>query len=149
MNTANSTVNILIAEDNNGHAELIIEQIQEAGVNNPIRRFHDGQEVIDFLFSKEILDNGGQEFLLLLDIRMPRMDGVEVLEKIKAHPVLRSLPVIMLTTTDDPREIERCYELGCNSYVTKPVEFTAFTKALRNLGLFLSVMRVPEVRGHG
>ena len=76
---------------------------------------------------------------------MPRMDGVEALRRIKADPVLGLIPVIMLTTTDDPREIEECYTLGCNCYVTKPVEFKAFTETLTRLGLFIMIMRVTEL----
>ena len=74
---------------------------------------------------------------------MPRMDGVEVLRRIKADPRTAAVPVIMLTTTDDPREIERRYQLGCSVYVTKPVEYSAFIEAIKRLGLFLQVVRVP------
>lgn len=139
-------VTILIAEDDPGHLELIQDQLWEAGVNNPILTFGDGTQIWKFLTDGNRKNKIGSEFLLLLDIRMPGMDGVEVLERIKADPNLRTLPVIMLTTTDDPREVSRCYELGCNSYVTKPVEFSAFASALKKLGLFLSVMRVPETK---
>jgi CheY-like chemotaxis protein len=81
---------------------------------------------------------------LLLDINMPRVDGVEVLRRLKADPKTDQLPVLMLTTTDDPREVQRCYELGCSSYVTKPVEYDRFVEAVRRLGLFLSIVQVPR-----
>ena len=80
---------------------------------------------------------------MLLDINMPGLDGVEVLRQIKAHPQTRMIPVLMLTTTDDPREIQRCYELGCNTYITKPVDPAAFIEAIVRLGLFISVVSVP------
>ncbi|MPN51600.1 Response regulator rcp1 [bioreactor metagenome] len=107
---------ILIAEDDDGHAELIIEGLRETGLKNEIVRFSDGQELWDYLHSQcreEMLENN-QEFLILLDINMPRMDGITVLERIKNDVCLKDIPVMMLTTTDDPREVERCYQLGCN-----------------------------------
>ena len=82
--------------------------------------------------------------LLLLDINMPRVDGVEVLRQLKANPATAQIPVIMLTTTDDPREVRRCYDLGCSSYVTKPVAYEKFVEAIRHLGLFLSIVEVPR-----
>ena len=85
--------------------------------------------------------------LLLLDINMPRLDGVEVLRRIKADPETAKIPVIMLTTTDDPREVERCYELGCSVYLTKPVEYDGFIEAINRLGLFLQVVKVPRNGG--
>jgi len=142
--TAHSELTLLITDDDDGHALLIQEALEESGLTNPMHRFHDGEDVWAFLTDR----NGDPSFdpsrsyLLLLDIRMPRMDGVEVLRRIKADPALCSLPVIMLTTTDDPREVAECYCLGCNSYVTKPVRFEDFTEALKRLGLFLSVIAV-------
>lgn len=140
-------INVLIAEDDDGHAMLIQEHLEDAGIHNPITRFRDGAEVWAFL-SGEGLPAGGLKYdpdlayLLLLDIRMPRMDGVEVLRRVKAHPELYSLPVIMLTTTDDPREVAQCYALGCNSYVTKPVSFDDFSEVIKRLGLFISVIAI-------
>ena len=151
MNENNRTlpVTILIAEDDEGHAELIQDHLREAGVTNPLRRFRDGQEAWDFLDpvnGGEHRENG-RAYLLLLDIRMPRMDGVEVLRRVKGSPTLRNMPVIMLTTTDDPREVEECYRLGCNCYVTKPIEFTSFSEALRTLGLFVTIVQVAPLNG--
>ncbi len=139
-------VTILIAEDDDGHAALIQDLLQESGVRNPIQRFRDGQEALDFLKRLPTPPNSTTEdgYLLLLDIRMPRMDGTQVLAQIKADPILRTIPVIMLTTTDDPQEIQKCYELGCNCYITKPVIFDHFTAALRQLGFFLMIMQVPK-----
>jgi CheY-like chemotaxis protein len=142
-------VTVLIAEDDDGHAELIRDLLAEVGVNNPVIRFKDGQEALDFLKRK---DGGsgmleyGQPYLVLLDIRMPRKDGVEVLREMKSDPALKEIPVIMLTTTDDPREVQSCYELGCNCYITKPVEFDKFASVLKSLGLFLLIAQIPKVR---
>jgi len=79
-------------------------------------------------------------YVVLLDINMPRLDGIEVLQRIKEHAILRRIPVIILTTTDDPAEVERCYGYGCNVYITKPVDFSLFTETLHRLGQFLQVM---------
>jgi CheY-like chemotaxis protein len=122
---------IIIADDDDGHAELIREGLQNSGLANTIIRFSNGEEVWNFLNGKTVLGHtrvAEKSYLLLLDINMPRMDGIEVLERMKSDPEIRDVPVIMLTTTDDPREVERCYRLGCNVYITKPVEFANFTK---------------------
>jgi len=143
----NKEVVILIAEDDEGHADLIRKNLVRAGIANRIIRFSDGQEVTDFLFCRggASMRKPGEAYVLLLDIRMPKMDGTEVLELIKKDTQLRTMPVIMITTTDDPREVERCHVLGCNSYITKPVEYDMFVNAIRQLGLFLSVVQVPVI----
>ena len=148
-NQIQQKVIILIAEDDDGHAELIIENLQDAGINNPIIRFVNGQEIWNFLSRSgpEPHRESKQAYLLLLDIRMPKMDGIEVLRRVKADPSLRSMPVIMLTTTNDPREVKECYELGCSSYVTKPVNYQQFSEALKRLGLFIMIIQVAPVNG--
>jgi CheY-like chemotaxis protein len=142
-------INIILAEDDEGHASLIIKNLKRAGFRNNFLHFQDGQEVLDFLFMRgegvhRIL---GKSYLLLLDIRMPKVDGVEVLRQIKEDSELSKLPVIMVTTTDDPREIENCHKLGCNVYITKPVDYEQFTDAVKKLGLFLKVVKVPVLNG--
>ena len=142
-------VTILIAEDDDGHAELIEENLRESGLKNTIIRFRDGQEALDFLFGEpsEIQSRRvqGQAYMMLLDIRMPRVDGVQVLQRLKQDPELKSMPVIMLTTTDDPREIQNCYALGCSCYITKPIDYRKFSDMLTRLGLFLLVVQVPSI----
>lgn len=133
-------VTILIAEDDEGHAVLISEHLQEAGVTGPILRFRDGQEVLDYFQGP---GRRGRH-LLLLDINMPRVGGVEVLRRLKADAGTRRTPVIMLTTTDDPREVAICYDSGCNFYITKPRNFEDFSTALTLLGRFLPVIQVAE-----
>ena len=142
---------ILIAEDDAGHAALIQKNLRRAGIKNEFIHFKDGGEALDFLFKKtqEAQRVNGTPYLLLLDINMPRVDGVEVLKQVKDDSVLRKMPVIMLTTTDDPREVEKCHKLGCNSYVAKPVDYDRFVEAIQKLGLFLMVMKVPEIDGDG
>ena len=140
---------ILIAEDDEGHAHLIQKNLTRAGLANKIIHFADGQEVVDFMFSRGDGPHrkSGESYVLLLDIRMPKLDGTEVLERIKADPELCKIPVIMITTTDDPREVDRCHALGCNNYITKPLEYEAFVNAIRQLGLYLAVVQVPRING--
>jgi CheY-like chemotaxis protein len=135
---------ILIAEDDDGHAELVMEQLQNSGVSCPIRRFRDGQEVLDLLLPADGEAGWDRECpcLVLLDINMPRVDGLTVLRRLKGDPATRGIPVIMLTTTDDPGEVAACYRLGCNLYITKPVEFEAFAETLHRLGQLLQVLKV-------
>lgn len=138
---------IIIAEDDEGHAALIKKNLKRAGLHNEILHFHDGQEILDYLFRRGDgpLWESGTPIVVLLDIRMPKIDGVEVLRQIKQHEELRKIPVIMVTTTDDPREVERCHAIGCSNYVTKPVDYQKFVKAIRQLGLFLAVVQVPTI----
>lgn len=146
--TEHEPVTILIAEDDDGHARLVTERLEAAGVNNGLIRFRDGQEAWDFISRKDGTGRTpNKAYLLLLDIKMPRMDGVEVLRRIKADPELKKMPVIMLTTTDDPREVDECYRLGCNNYLTKPVAFQHFSELIKRLGLFLSVVKVTKLNG--
>ncbi len=133
---------ILIAEDDDGHAELIQDGLRSAGVCNEIRRFVDGQELWDFLSGEMKSGISSRSYLVLLDINMPRMDGIEVLSRMKEAEGIRDIPVMMLTTTDDPREVEQCYRLGCSVYITKPVDFQKFAETLRRLGLFVQVVKI-------
>ena len=140
---------IIICDDDEGHASLIKKNLLRSGFTNQILHFRDGQETLDFLFrrSKGPNRDTGQSYLLLLDIRMPKVDGVEVLRQIKQDSQLRKMPVIMITTTDDPREIENCHALGCSHYITKPVDYAKFVETIRRLGLFLMVVEVPKING--
>ena len=132
---------ILIVDDDEGHAILIRENLEAAGLTNRMEHFRDGQAILDF-FDKSS-HRATQSYLVLLDIRMPKVDGIEVLRRLKADPELCKLPVIMLTTTDDSREVERCYELGCNVYIQKPVDYERFAEAIRRLGLFVTLLEFP------
>lgn len=142
----NLPVTLLLVEDDPGHARLIERNLRRAHITNEIVVFGDGQEAVDYLF-KENGYSGARHaapLLVLLDLNLPGLDGYQVLGRLKADERTRHIPVIILTTTDDPREIERCYALGCNVYITKPVEYEQFTEAIRKLGLFLSVVKIPN-----
>ena len=139
-------VHIILTEDDDGHASLVERNLRRAGVANGFTRFKDGQEALDYFHgpdAKTASENAASNSVLLLDINMPRVDGVEVLRRLKSDPRTATLPVIMLTTTDDPREVERCYQLGCNVYITKPVEYEPFVDAVKRLGFFLQVVKLP------
>ncbi len=140
---------ILIADDDDGHALLIQRNLTRIGLHNPFQRFANGQEILDFLFRRG--PGAHREphaaYLLLLDIRMPKVDGVEVLRQTKADASLRKLPIIMLTTTEDPREVARCHELGCNNYIVKPVDYDKFAETIKAMGMFVSLVQVPELNG--
>ena len=140
---------VLIVEDDDGHARLIEKNLRRASIKNEMLRFTDGQQILDFLFRRG--EGRTREhcapYLLLLDIRIPKMDGIEVLRQVKQDEELRKVPVIMLTTMDDPREVEVCHDLGCSNYIVKPVEFDKFAEVLSRLGLFLKIIQVPRVNG--
>ena len=139
-------VTIVMIEDDEGHARLIERNIRRAGVNNAIEAYRDGTTALAYLFgpdgSGEV--SAGRHLLILLDLNLPDMTGIDILEKVKANPHTKRSPVVVLTTTDDAREVQRCYDLGANVYVTKPVNYEGFANAIRQLGLFFSVMQVPE-----
>ncbi|NUU01455.1 response regulator [Herbaspirillum robiniae] len=137
------SVNILLVEDDDGHALLVEKNLRRAGLVNGFLRLKDGQEALDYFFKGEGSRSDMQQVVVLLDVNMPKVTGIEVLRQIKQDATTTSIPVIMLTTTDDPREIERCYEYGCNVYITKPVEYDDFIEAVRRLGFFLQVVKLP------
>lgn len=140
-------VTIIMIEDDEGHARLIEKNIRRAGVNNTILPFTDGTSALAFLLGDDGtgLVNKGNALLVLLDLNLPDMTGVEILKTIKSNQHLKLSPVVVLTTTDDKNEIQRCYDLGCNVYITKPVNYENFAAAIRQLGLFFSVIQVPEM----
>src|SRR5579875_2837717 len=133
-----------MVEDDEGHARLIERNIRRAGISNRVRHFLDGTSGLDFLLKAEDGPALNGPSLVLLDLNLPDMSGTDILARIKSEPRLRRTPVVVLTTTDDKVEIQRCYDLGCNVYITKPVNYDSFADAIRQLGLFLSVIQVPE-----
>jgi DNA-binding response OmpR family regulator len=138
-------VTIIMIEDDEGHARLIERNIRRSGVNNEIIPFTNGTDAMKYLFGADGsgLVNKGRALLILLDLNLPDMTGIDILKQVKENKFLKSAPVVILTTTDDSQEIKRCYELGCNVYITKPVNYESFANAIRQLGLFFSVMQVP------
>jgi len=138
-------VKIIMIEDDEGHARLIERNIRRSGVNNDVLPFTNGTDALRYLFGGDGsgLDHKGQALLILLDLNLPDMTGIDILRQVKENKYLKSTPVVVLTTTDDSVEIKRCYELGCNVYITKPVNDESFATAIRQLGLFFSVIQVP------
>ncbi|WP_375288216.1 response regulator [Sphingomonas sp.] len=143
---AHQSVSIVMIEDDEGHARLIEKNIRRAGIMNDIRHFTDGTSALDFIFNDSSGPHLNGPALILLDLNLPDMSGTDILARIKGTdgPVRRT-PVVVLTTTDDAREIQRCYDLGANVYITKPVNYENFAQAIRQLGLFLSVIQVPDL----
>jgi CheY-like chemotaxis protein len=135
---------ILVVDDDEGHVELVRRNLRRIAVSNPIEALHDGMRALDYIFRRgEFCGRKGPDPLVLLDINMPgRVNGVEVLRQVKCNPATKKMPIIMLSTTDDPREVDLCYELGCSVYITKPVDSILFIDAIKRLGLFLQVIRV-------
>lgn len=147
MNNARP-VTIVMVEDDEGHARLIEKNIRRAGVANEILGFTNGTDALEFLLGADGtgLNNQGRQLLVLLDLNLPDMTGIDILEKVKANEHTRRSPVVVLTTTDDQSEIQRCYDLGANVYITKPVDYDGFANAIKQLGLFFSVMQIPEAQ---
>jgi CheY-like chemotaxis protein len=145
MNNARP-VTIIMVEDDEGHARLIEKNIRRAGVANEIVAFTNGTDALGYLLGPDGsgLVNKGRQLLVLLDLNLPDMTGIDILEKVKGNEHTKRSPVVVLTTTDDQREIQRCYDLGANVYITKPVDYDGFANAIKQLGLFFSVMQIPE-----
>ena len=136
-------VKIVMVEDDLGHAKLIEKNIRRANISNDIEHFADGSSALEYLFSEDMRLNG--PMLILLDLNLPDMSGTDILMRVKSDERLKRAPVVILTTTDDKHEIQRCYDLGCNVYITKPVDYESFVGAIRQLGLFLSIMQSPDI----
>lgn len=138
-------VSIVMVEDDEGHARLIEKNLRRAGVYNEIVGFDNGTAALQFLLGGDAEDHANNcSRLVLLDLNLPDMTGIDVLAMLKSNEHTRRLPVIVLTTTDDKREIDRCYDAGANVYITKPLNYDNFASAIRQLGLFLAVIQVPE-----
>ncbi len=143
--TEPASITILVVDDDEGHCELIARNLRRSGITNEIRSIHNGGDALRYL--NDVVGPDGEnagELLMLLDINMPGgSSGIDVLREIKGNPRTHLVPVIMLTTTDDPREINQCYDLGCSVYITKPVDSPSFNDALTRLGLLIAVVSFP------
>ncbi|MBF0401707.1 MAG: response regulator [Magnetococcales bacterium] len=139
------SVTIVMVEDEDAHATLIERNLRRGGITNPIVRLNNGREALDYLLGRGA--HAGQRrpahLLVLLDLNMPEVDGYQVIKEMKEDEECRVIPIIILTTTDDPQEIQRCYDLGCNNFVTKPVNPQEFAKAIQNMGLLIDIMSFP------
>jgi CheY-like chemotaxis protein len=144
------SVVILLVEDDDGHARLLEKNLRRAGVVNRLLRVADGQEAVDY-FSRASSSQNNTDYplpsIVLLDVRMPRLDGFEVLAHLKGDPQLLNIPVIMLTSTDNQVEINRAYQMGANGYVVKPVGVECFIDRVAKLGMFIEVIEFPENHG--
>lgn len=140
---------IVIAEDDEGHLLLVEKNLRRSGIANEIINFKDGQATLDFFMKRGSGPRRASDghYLLLLDIRMPKIDGVEVLRQLKQDDELCKIPVIIITTTDDPIGVEQCHSLGCSNYITKPIDSDKFIDVIRQLGLFLQIVEVPKIDG--
>jgi CheY-like chemotaxis protein len=135
-----NSVDVLLVEDNLDDAELSIRELKKNGLANNLFHVKDGEEALDFIFAsgkfESLRDINHSPKLILLDIQMPKVNGIEVLEKIKAHSATRAIPVVILTSSKEHPDIEKCYALGANSYIVKPVNFEGFAAAIKNLGFY-------------
>ncbi|MGE3540352.1 MAG: response regulator [Candidatus Tectimicrobiota bacterium] len=142
----NRPATIMLIEDDPGHARLIERNLRRAQVVNEILLFADGQQAVQYLFHTRAYAQSRHPLplLVLLDLNLPGLDGYQILAQLKGDHRTKHIPVIVLTTTDEPKDIERCYNLGCNVYMTKSVEYAKFARAIQSLGLFLSVVKIPN-----
>ncbi len=138
---ANHPPLIVLGEDDDGHATLILRNLKRGGLANGALHLRDGQAVLD-AFRRKPGETG--PMAVLLDLNMPGVDGVAVLQELKREPATAKVPVVILTTTDDSREVERCYSLGAAAYITKPVEYGAFSEVIQRLAAFLNIVHLPH-----
>jgi CheY-like chemotaxis protein len=140
----NRAIEVLLSDDDDGHAELIKETLRDSGLTYRVTRFSDGIEFWKFLSGENVSGNRinpDKSYIIILDVNIPKMDGIELLEFVKKDPNLCRIPVIILTTTDDPSEVEKCYRHGCSFYIIKPIDFAQFAETLHRLGLFLQIVQ--------
>lgn len=146
MMMENKEIEIILVEDNLDDATLIIRALKKNNLANNLVHLKDGVEALDFLFGVGEYNNDGLHInpkLMLLDLKMPRVNGLEVLKKVKEDPKTKSIPVVVLTSSAEDPDIKKCYELGANSYIVKPVEFDSFIKAVSELGLYWLIRNYP------
>lgn len=145
MSTFPEPITMIMIEDDEGHATLIKKNLGRAGIGNKIIHLKDGAKAMEYFFGSQNLE-AHDKTLVLLDLNLPEIDGYEILFRLKSESHTHNIPIIVLTTTDNPKEVDRCYELGCNVYITKPVEYYNFADAIQKLGMMLAVVKVPH--GH-
>ena len=143
----NLNIDILLVEDNPTDAEMALRALRENKISNDIFLVEDGEEALDFIFSRgkyEHRKDNSHPKLVLLDLKLPKVDGLEVLRVIKQDSDRRMMPVVVLTSSSEDRDIIECYRLGVNSYIVKPVDFDKFTQAIRDLGLYWLVLNKTQ-----
>jgi two-component system response regulator len=140
-------VEILLVEDSDADAELIVRALRKSNVINQVVRLRDGVEALEFVFREGAFSQrrGGQPRLILLDLKMPRLGGIDVLRRLKSDEAVKMIPVVVLTSSAEEQDVVNSYKLGVNSYLVKPVEFSAFTDIIGQIGLYWAVMnRIPN-----
>ncbi|NCA90332.1 MAG: response regulator [Gammaproteobacteria bacterium] len=145
MTLTESVVQILLVEDNPNDAELALHALRKGNLANQVDWVKDGEAALDYLFHRGAYNSKkGYPKVVLLDLRLPKVDGIEVLRALRADPVTRELPVVVLTSSKEERDLVETYKLGVNSYVSKPVAFKEFADTVTNLGLYwVLINRVP------
>ena len=143
------SVDILLVEDNINDAELAIRELKKHNMTNNLVHVHDGEEALEFIFATgkyaNICSIDKPPKLVLLDIQMPKVNGIEVLEKIKSDSRTKKIPVVILTSSKENPDIQKCYDLGANSYIVKPVNFEGFAEAIKNLGFYWLLLNQPHI----
>ncbi|MFA4876429.1 MAG: response regulator [Methanoregula sp.] len=143
---------ILLVEDNPYDAEMVLHTLKKSHLANRIHVVKDGVEALDFIFRKGSyagVNYIGRPKVILLDLKLPKIDGIEVLRQIRADPATKMIPVVALTSSNEGRDIEECYRLGVNSYIVKPVDFAQFAEAVKTLGLYWILLNQPPVFSGG
>jgi len=141
-----SQIEILLVEDNMDDAEMTIHALRKNNLANKLIHMKDGEEALDFLFGAGNFigrDVNLKPSLILLDLKMPKIDGLEVLERVKSNEATKKIPVVILTSSKEDPDVSKCYELGANSYIVKPVEFESFMKAVSELGMYWMILNQP------
>ena len=141
----NGEVNILLVEDNQADVELTLHALARNNLTNPVKVVQDGAEALDFLFCAGAYKSraNSKPKVILLDLKLPKVDGLEVLERVKSDERTREIPVVVLTSSREERDMVESYRLGVNSYITKPVDFQQFTEAVRQIGLYWLLLNQP------
>jgi CheY-like chemotaxis protein len=141
-----NNVEILFVDDNTDDAILTMHALKKSGLTNSIFHVKDGAEALDFMYCKGSFSSRNSKEhpkLILLDLKMPKVSGIEVLEKLKSDQMHKTIPVVVLTSSKEDPDVERCYELGANSYIVKPVESVNFFNTIRDLGMFWMILNHP------
>lgn len=136
---------ILLAEDNENDVELTLAALGEHNLANEVVVVRDGAEALDYLFNRGKFANhaNGMPVVVMLDLKMPKVDGLEVLRQMRAHPELKHVPVVMITSSREEQDLVRSYQLGVNAYVVKPVDFQQFVECVKQIGFFWAVINEP------
>ena len=145
-----NTVEVLLVEDSPVDAELVLRELKRNHIANQVVHMDNGEDALDFLFGRGkyrgIRDIRVVPKLILMDIKMPKLTGIELVQAIKSHEETRTIPIVILTSSREDPDIRQCYALGVNSYIVKPVNFIGFAEAIKNLGMYWLLLNQPPVK---